>query len=152
MNAFAALLPHAGDAVMLEELVSWDEREILARTRAHQSPANPLRHAGRLAAVHLVEFGAQAMASHGALRARAAGQAPASALLVAVRQFEAAVDYIDDLEGPLDIRATELLAAPTGWQYEFEATHAGVRIACGRVAALVYALPGAQAAAGNSSD
>jgi predicted hotdog family 3-hydroxylacyl-ACP dehydratase len=151
MNAFASLLPHAGEAIMLEELVSWNERAILARTRAHRSPANPLRQEGRLAAVHLVEFGAQAMASHGALRARAAGNPLASALLVAVRNFEATVDYIDDLEGSLDIRATELLAAPTGWQYEFEVTHAGVRIASGRIAALVYGLPGFQAAAGNSS-
>lgn len=151
MNPFALLLPHAGSAVMLDELVRWEDLTIHARTSTHRSPGNPLRHAGRLASVHLVEYGAQAMAAHGALLARAAGGKAASALLVAVRQFEATQSFIDDLEAPLDVTARQLLAAPTGWQYEFEVSHAGQRIASGRVAALVYSLPGDQAAAGNSN-
>jgi predicted hotdog family 3-hydroxylacyl-ACP dehydratase len=150
MNAFAALLPHAGSAIMLDELLHWDEREIRARTGTHRSAINPLRRNGRLAAVHLAEYGAQAMAAHGALRARAAGRAPLSALLVSVRQFEASRDFIDELEGELDIVARELLGSPTGWQYEFEAWHGNERIACARVAALAFALPGSQAAAGSS--
>jgi predicted hotdog family 3-hydroxylacyl-ACP dehydratase len=101
MNDFASLLPHAGTAVMLDELAHWDGREIRARTRTHRSADNPLRCEGRLASVHLVEYGAQAMAAHGALLARAAGHAPLSALLVSVRQFEALRDFIDALAFPL---------------------------------------------------
>jgi predicted hotdog family 3-hydroxylacyl-ACP dehydratase len=150
MNDFAALLPHAGNAVMIQELVHWDEREIKVRTSTHQSADNPLRCEGRLASVHLAEYGAQSMAAHGALRARAAGGTPVSALLVSVRQFEATRNYIDDLEGPLDVCARELLGSPTGWQYEFEVWHGSERIARGRVAALAFPLPGHQAAAGSS--
>jgi predicted hotdog family 3-hydroxylacyl-ACP dehydratase len=142
MNDFLACLPHAGTAVMIDALVQWDEREIRARTTTHRSVDNPLRNDGRLAAVHLVEYGAQTMAAHGALRARAAGREPLSALLVSVRQFESTRDFIEELPGPLDIVARELLGSATGWQYEFEVWHGDQRIARGRVAALAFPLPG----------
>jgi predicted hotdog family 3-hydroxylacyl-ACP dehydratase len=145
------LLPHRGTAVMLDSVLGWDEQELRARASSHRRPDNPLRHAGRLAAVHLVEYGAQAMAVHGALRARAAGNKPASALLVAVRHFEATRNFIDDLPGELDILARQLLAVPTGWQYEFEALHAGEVIARGRVAAMIYALPASETGSGNNN-
>lgn len=150
MTDFAALLPHAGKAIMLEALVRWDQTEIVARTLTHRDVNHPLRTGGRLASVHLVEYGAQAMAAHGALRARAAGAAPVSALLVSVRQFEAARNFLDDLDGPLEILARELLASSTGWQYEFEVRHADERVARGRVAAIAFPLPGSQAAAGSN--
>ena len=150
MSDFTALLPHAGTAVMIDELVAWDEREIRARTNTHRSADNPLRRDGRLASAHLAEYGAQTMAAHGALRARAAGEQPLRALLVSVRQFEAERDFLDDLPGPLVIVARELMGSPTAWQYEFEAWHGDQRIASGRVAALAFPLPGSQAAAGSS--
>jgi predicted hotdog family 3-hydroxylacyl-ACP dehydratase len=149
MNDFASLLPHAGTAVMIQELVHWDEHDIQVRTLSHRSADNPLRFEGRLASVHLAEYGAQSMAAHGALRARAAGGTPVSALLVSVRQFAATRNFVDDLAGPLEIRAHELFGSPTGWQYEFEVWHEGERIAHGRVAALAFALPEDQAAAGS---
>lgn len=150
MNDFVSLLPHAGSAVMIEELLHWDEHEIRARTRTHLAADNPLRCHARLASVHLAEYGAQTMAAHGALRARAAGKPPVSALLVSVRQFQTSCNFIDDLDSALDIRARELLASPTGWQYEFEVWHGSDLIARGRVAALAFPLPGFQAAAGSS--
>jgi predicted hotdog family 3-hydroxylacyl-ACP dehydratase len=152
MSDFHSLLPHAGTAVMIDELVRWDEREIRARTRTHQSRDNPLRREGRLAAVHLVEYGAQAMAAHGALRARADHREPVSALLVSVREFEALRDFIEDLPDPLEILARELLSSPTGWQYEFEVWHGSERIARGRVAALAFALPPQATAGSNDPD
>ena len=150
MNDFASLLPHVGTAVMIVELVHWDEHEIRARTRTHRSADNPLRCEGRLASVHLAEYGAQAMAAHGTLRTRAAGGAAVSALLVSVRQFETTRNFIDDLEGPLEILARVLLGSPTGWQYEIEVWHGSELIARGRVAALAFPIPGFQAAAGSS--
>ena len=66
------------------------------------------------------------------------------------RRYNAARDFIDDLPGPLEIVARELLSSPTGWQYEFEVWHGGARIARGRVAALAFALP-PQATAGNNA-
>jgi hypothetical protein len=82
------------------------------------------------------------MALHGALRNLDAGLEPRSALLVAVRDFSATRDFIDDLPGELEITARLLLATATSWQYSFEALHEGELIARGRVAAMAHDLPG----------
>ena len=47
MTDFASLLPHAGSAIMIDELVRWDEQEIRARTRTHQAPENPMLRSTR---------------------------------------------------------------------------------------------------------
>ena len=135
------LLPHRGNARMLERVSSRDETTIVARTSTHRAEGNPLRRGGRLASVVLIEYGAQAMAMHGALRSRDAGLEPQSALLVSVRDFTATRDFIDDLPGELEITARVLLVSPTSWQYSFEARHEGELIASGRVAAMAYDLP-----------
>jgi len=144
MSEIDGLLPHVGHALMIDRVVRWDDAEILVATRAHRSSDNPLRRADRLAAVHLAEFGAQAMAIHGGLRNRAAGLPMQPALLVSVRDLELRRDYIDDLEGELEITARPLLANAASWQYVFTVTHAGVSIASGRVAAMAHpaAAPG----------
>ncbi len=136
MTDIAGLLPHSGHALMIDRVLRWDEREIEVATLRHRSQDNPLRRAGRLAAVHLAEFGAQAMAIHGGLRNRAAGLPMQPALLVSVRDLELQRDYLDDLDGELHITARSLLANAASWQYEFTVTHAGFGIARGRVAAM----------------
>lgn len=141
-DEFAALLPHRGKALLLDRVVRRDDTTIVTRTATHRAVDNPLRHDGRLSSVHLVEYGAQAMALHGALRDRDAGRAPQSALLVSVRDFIADRDYIDELSGELEIGAGVLLASPASWQYWFEARHYGTIVATGRVAAMAQALPG----------
>jgi predicted hotdog family 3-hydroxylacyl-ACP dehydratase len=145
MIEIAELLPHAGHARMIDRVLHWDEGEILVATARHRSPDNPLRHDGRLAAVHLAEFGAQAMAIHGGLRNHAAGKPMQPALLVSVRDLRLWRDFIDDLPGELEISARTLLANPASWQYEFRACHDGALIATGRVAAI--ALPAKAAGA-----
>jgi predicted hotdog family 3-hydroxylacyl-ACP dehydratase len=139
LNDIAALLPHKGTAIMIERVLRWDDAGIVVATTLHRSPANPLRREARLAAVHLAEFGAQAMAIHGGLRERAAGRAMQPALLVSVRDLELARDYIDDLAGEIEITARVLMAGTTSWQYTFVATHHGQTIATGRVAAMALA-------------
>jgi predicted hotdog family 3-hydroxylacyl-ACP dehydratase len=141
MTDIAGLLPHAGTARMVERALRWDREHIVAATTRHRATDNPLRKDGRLAAVHLVEFGAQAMAIHGGLLNREDGIAPKPALLVSVRDFSSTRDFIDDLPGELEITARVLMASTAGFQYSFEVHHAGELIASGRVAAMVYDLP-----------
>ncbi len=141
MNDIAELLPHAGTALMIERVLRWDADEIQVATTRHRAADNPLRRDGRLAAVHLAEFAAQAMAIHGGLRARAAGGQLQPALLVSVRDLTLARDYLDDLGGELEITARTLLANSGNWQYEFTARHAGEIIASGRVAAVAIRPP-----------
>lgn len=140
MTDIEGLLPHAGCARMIERVLRWDAQEIHAATARHRSQDNPLRRDGRLAAVHLAEFAAQAMAIHGGLLDTAAGREPQPALLVSVRDLELKLDHVDQLGGELEILARVLLASPGSWQYSFTVTHEGATIASGRIAAMAQPL------------
>ena len=141
MTDIAKLLPHAGTARMIERVVRWDRESIVAATTRHRAVDNPLRRDGRLAAVHLAEFGAQTMAIHGGLLNEADGKPWQPALLVSVRDLAVTRDFVDDLPGEIEITARVLLATPANFQYEFAVRHDGSTIASGRVAAMAYELP-----------
>lgn len=135
-DGIASLVPQQGRMCLLERLHAWDETSVVATTRTHVDPGNPLRSSGRLSAVHLCEYGAQAMALHGGLLARAAGRGPDPGLLVALRDVRLEVVRIDDLPGELVVRAECLQSGTAGLQYRFEVRHADRVIATGRVAAI----------------
>jgi predicted hotdog family 3-hydroxylacyl-ACP dehydratase len=134
---WAHLIPHAGGMCLLDAVVSWDDTHIHAVTAGHTRIDNPLRGGEGLHAVHLAEYGAQAMAVHGALRARAAGVEQARpGLLVSLRDVTFAVERIDTLEGHLDVFAQCLLADDRGAQYSFRIEHRGEVLATGRAAVI----------------
>jgi predicted hotdog family 3-hydroxylacyl-ACP dehydratase len=133
------LIPHRGSMCLLEDVVSWNESAIHACAVSHTRADNPLRSDGRLRSVHLCEYGAQAMAIHGGLCARAAGGSASPGFLVSLRAVELAVARIDDLPGVLDVHAEKLLGDENGWQYEFRIEHAGSVLARGRAAVLAAA-------------
>lgn len=131
----AALIPHQGGMCLWEHIVAWDDARIVLETSSHQSPDNPLRANGKLRAVHLCEYGAQAMAIHGALKA-APERAPPG-MLVSLRSVTFARDYIDDLTSALRVEAICLQAGDSSQQYSFKITHADAVIAEGRAAVLL---------------
>ena len=133
----ASLIPHQGSMCLLERIVAWDHERIVLETSTHRSAANPLRVAGRLRAVHLCEYGAQAMAVHGALVARAAGESARPGMLVSLRSVTLSRDYIDDLSGPLVVEARCLQASSASQQYSFRITHADQLLAEGRAAVML---------------
>ncbi|KGI76729.1 phosphotransferase [Oleiagrimonas soli] len=134
---WAHLIPHAGGMCLLDAVVDWDDTHIYAVSEGHRDAAHPLRRDGRLHAVHLAEYGAQAAAVHGALRARAAGAgAPRPGVLVALRDVRFERDYIDDLSGALDVHAECLYADDSGTQYAFRIEHDGTLLAQGRCAVI----------------
>lgn len=132
-DELATLIPHQGRMCLLDSVEHWSEGQIECRTDSHRDPQNPLRHEGALAAVHLAEYGAQAMAIHGGLMERAAGGAARPGLLVTLRDLKLATARIDDVAAPLDVRARRLLANADGWLYAFEVDAAGRRLASGRI-------------------
>jgi predicted hotdog family 3-hydroxylacyl-ACP dehydratase len=140
------LVPHAGSMCLLEGLVSWDAAGATLVTRSHASPANPLRRGGRLSALCLCEYGAQAMAVHGALMARASGRGPAPGLLVSLRDVELFATSVESLPDKLRVEVRRLEGSPGGLQYRFLVTHAGRELARGR-AAVIESRDGAQAPA-----
>lgn len=136
-SAIAALIPHAGAMCLLDRVAAWDTQQLHARSASHLDLRHPLRGPAGLHAVHLAEYGAQAMALHGALRERAAGprSAPRAGRLVSLRELELSVENVP-AHGVLDVHAVCLYADPRGAQYAFRVALAGALLACGRVAVI----------------
>jgi len=133
----AALIPHAGSMCLLDALLGWDDSRIHAVSEGHAHADNPLRGPAGLHAVHLAEYGAQAMAVHGALRDRAAGATGVKpGRLVSLRDVQLHVEYVDDLDGRLDVHAECLYADDAGAQYAFRVEHHGRLLANGRAAVI----------------
>src|SRR5690606_41345652 len=104
------------------------------RTAGHRAPDSPLRSGGGLRAVHLCEYGAQAMAVHGGLLASAAGGAAPPGVLVALRGVQLHVARIDGLAGNLVCEAERLVASDSSQQYGCRLGHDQVLLAAGRAA------------------
>ena len=120
---------------LLDTILRWDPEHIELMSTTHQSPHNPLRNSdGRLRSLHLCEYGAQAMAVHGALTARASGQRPKPGFLVSLRAVQLHCDFLDDISTPLEVTARRLLATAESWQYAFSVRSARVPLAEGRAA------------------
>ena len=132
-----ALIPHKGSMCLWDEVVDWDPRRIRLLALNHRDPSHPLRSHGRLHAVHLCEYGAQAMAVHGGLRAREGGQTARPGLLVALRGVELHCLRIEDLSGALECEAEVLAEGEGSQQYVFRIRHAGMLLAEGRAAVML---------------
>ncbi len=132
-----AMIPHKGAMCLWDEVVDWDAQRIRLRSNGHRDTAHPLRSDGRLRAVHLCEYGAQAMAVHGGLRGAAAGGAPKVGFLVALRDVQLHVARIDDLADALECEAELLAESAASQQYSFRIVHAGNVVAEGRAAVML---------------
>jgi len=136
-EAIESLVPHAGAMCLWDEVLDWDDLSIRLRARNHRDIAHPLRSDGRLRAIHLCEYGAQAMAVHGGLLAQRGGRIAAPGMLVALRGVELHVARIDDLAGPIACEARLLAAGDASQQYAFRITHADALLAEGRAAVML---------------
>jgi len=136
-NAIEAMIPHKGAMCLWDEVVDWSHARIRLRADNHRDPTHPLRFSNRLRAVHLCEYGAQAMAVHGGLRARAGDGVAAPGVLVALRAVQLHVARIDDLPGVLECEADVLVEAQGSQQYAFRITCAGELLAEGRAAVIL---------------
>lgn len=139
-DAIAALIPHQGAMCLLEEVLSLDEDGIVCRAVSHRDAAHPLRDGGILPAICGIEYAAQAMAVHGALLDKAAGNAKnARGMLAAAREVTFNVERLDDIADDLIVSARKLVAENGRLLYEF-ALHAGGReLARGRAAVVLSA-------------
>ena len=138
-NDIEALIPHRGTMCLLERVIEWDPEHAVLTTATHRSVDNPLRSSGRLRAIHLCEYGAQAMAVHGGLAARAQGQKARPGLLVSLREVKLNLDFVEQLPGELNVTAHRLLESASSWQYSFEIRHDGRLLVRGRAAIIARA-------------
>ena len=137
--AILAMIPHQGAMCLWDGVDDWDAGRLRLRSASHRDPRNPLRSDGQLRALHLCEYGAQAMAVHGGLLGRDSGAAVRAGMLVALRGVALHVARIDDLTGELEGEATLLANGADSQQYAFRITHAGTLLAEGRAAVMLQA-------------
>jgi predicted hotdog family 3-hydroxylacyl-ACP dehydratase len=127
------LIPHSGLMCLLDEVTEWDDQSIKCVSNTHRDPGNPLRRDGRLSAVHAFEYGAQAAAVHGGLRARATGATAAPGYLAALRDGRLFVGSLDDIESALQVEALRLFGDGVNCVYECRVSARDRLLAEGRI-------------------
>ena len=127
------LIPHSGLMCLLDEITQWDDESITCVTNTHRDSANPLRRDGRLSVVHAFEYGAQAAAVHGGLRARSVGATAPPGYLAALRDALLHVVFLDDIRSPLQVCANRLFGDGANTVYECRVLADNALLANGRV-------------------
>jgi len=126
----ARLIPQQGTMSLLERVVAWNEQGLTAVARSQTENSNPLRAENELPALTLCEYGAQAMAIHGALLA--GGDQPTMGMLVSLRTVRFFRNQIHDLAGEITIIVDCIQRESAGAHYEFRALHGNELLASGR--------------------
>jgi predicted hotdog family 3-hydroxylacyl-ACP dehydratase len=98
---FQDLIPHEGSMVLIDQVDDWDLNRISCSSRSHLLSNNPLIVNNSLSSIHLIEYGAQAMAIHRGLLTGKSLQG----FLAAVRDANFFIDNLDNVHGALYIQA-----------------------------------------------
>ena len=131
------LLPHGESMCLLESVEDWDTQTISCLTTTHRDPSNPLRFKGRLTVSAGLEYAAQAMGAHVGLVDGDRQTKQRIGLVGGVREVVFATERLDDLDGPLMVRARRLVEGEQGYMYHFTVTHGMSKLIEGRVSIFV---------------
>jgi len=127
------LIPHDGAMCLLDGVEHWDDEVIHCWSESHLDQSNPLRGPSGLAALHALEYGAQAMAVHGGLLAQKQGeQRLPDGYLVAIRNAHFHAEFLDTSSTKLQVEARRLLAESGNIIYSIDVSAAGKPIAQAR--------------------
>ena len=131
------LLPHAGRMRLIDRIVSYDEQTIVCESDSHRAADHPLVEGGVLSIVCGLEYGAQAMAIHGALLAR--GERARHGYLVAASDLRWSVERLDQCATPLLIKAVTEFRTDNQVAYRFEISASGTAVLSGRASVVLNA-------------
>jgi predicted hotdog family 3-hydroxylacyl-ACP dehydratase len=141
MPSIETLLPHAGRMRLIDRVVSYDEQTIICESDSHCAADHPLAEAGVLSIICGLEYGAQAMAIHGALLA--SGGSPGArtrhGYLVAASDLQWTVDRLDRCAAPLVIKAVSEFRSANQVAYRFEISVSSAAVLTGRASVLLGA-------------
>ena len=140
LGAIENLIPHAGEMVLLDRIVSYQAYSLHARSSSHLRASNPLRHGQKLPISAGIEYAAQAAAVHGALTAQPSGS-KRPGFLALVKETRWYVDRLDDIASELDIRVTQLSVQTASVMYSFQVSAEENTLMAGRLA-VFFAEPG----------
>ena len=140
------LLPHAGRMRLIDRVVSHDNARIVCEADSHRAADHPLAIDGVLSIACGLEYGAQAMAIHGALLGGSVPDAPGPlesaarhGYLVAAFDLTWAAERLDRCATPLTIEAVREFGSDNQIAYRFELSAAGESIMRGRAAVVLSA-------------
>ena len=141
MAPIETLLPHAGRMRLIDRVVSYDGQTIVCESDSHRAADHPLAEAGVLSIVCGLEYGAQAMAIHGALLAN--GGSPAArtrhGYLVAASDLRWTVERLDQCATPLVIKAISEFRTNSQVAYRFEISASSAVVLAGHASVLLGA-------------
>lgn len=120
---------------LLDRVEEWDDLTIVCSSCSHRAPDNPLRHGGRLSALHAFEYAAQAAAVHGALLSGAPDDIPR--VFAALHAARLLLIHLDAIETPLEIHAQRLLLDGDNAVYHTTIRAGGAMIAEARLSLMV---------------
>lgn len=142
--AIDQLLPHAGRMRLIDRVVSYDERTIVCESDSHVAADHPLAQDGALSIVCGLEYGAQAMAIHGALLEKNAAKnaaleptSPRHGYLVSASDLRWSIERLDRCAAPLTIEATSEFRSGNQVAYRFELRARGDIVLSGRASVLL---------------
>lgn len=127
-----SLIPHDGDMCLLDRLIAWDAKTVCCEADSHRNANNPLRKGGQLSSIHVIEYGAQAIAVHGGLLARQQGGKLARGYLVSLRDIKLEMLDLSTLQHSLTVEAEQLIQQADNLIYIFSVSVEGHSIATGR--------------------
>lgn len=133
-SAIAALLPHDGSMCLIDRVCRVDDTTLIAAARSHHDAANPLRGPQGLGSAIAIEYAAQAMALHAALRTTDRGAVPTAGVLASVRRAEFPQPWLDRLGAELLVRVVLVSGDSATALYEFEVGDTHLCAARGRAA------------------
>ncbi len=134
------LVPHAGKMCLLQRVLAWNDSRIHCATHTHLDKDNPLRRGGHLSSVCAIEYAAQAMALHGALKAAGTGDATGDVrhgYLASVRDIHCRTRYLDQHAGELVVTAEIIFGASSSVIYSFVVAVGDVELVTGRAAVVL---------------
>lgn len=140
----ARIIPHSGTMVLLDEVVHWDDRCLLARTASHLRADNPLRDEQGLHIACGIEYAAQAMALHGGLWVMQCGDGqpgrPRGGLLASVREVRFLAQRLDQDPAVLLVEASLVSGDRRVAMYEFAVRSSARELLTGRATVVLESL------------
>lgn len=134
-----AHIPHQGSMCLLDHVISWDERTIICHAISHLQPTNPLRYRNQLNTACGIEYAAQAMAVHGALRGPSDQEKPRAGFLVSIRGATIYHDRLDNIKQALTISAELVNSDDNNMMYTFSLFADDCLLLDGRAAVMLNA-------------
>ena len=130
--AICDLIPHASRMCLIDEVLSWDQDHIVCAVHLHNLQDSPLRNEHGLAAIHGVEYAAQALALQAALSGGNSAAAD-SGYLVAMKDISWNTHCLDKVGAPLRIEVQVLLRSASAMIGAFEIKAADEALMQGRL-------------------